>query len=321
MTMIRGKDKMKPLAQRVAGMWTFARWIGALAIVLGIVPACQREEKRLAIGSKNFTEQVILAEIVAQHLEARTSLPVERRVNLGGTLICHQALRAGEIDLYVEYTGTALTAILDQEPASGPDQVYRRVADAYREQFDLEWTEALGFNNTFAIVVRGEDARRLGLKTISDSAPHAPGWRAGFGYEFIERPDGFAGLAKTYGLAFGQPPRTMELGLIYRALIEKQVDFVAGNSTDGALSALDLTMLEDDRHYFPPYEAAPVVHRATLERHPKVREALRELGGKISEEEMQGMNGAVDGEGRDVKQVASEFLAAKGLGGRGVGER
>jgi len=303
------------MAQRVAFLWVAVVWVAVLAAVLAMVPACQRQDKRLVIGSKNFTEQVILAEIVAQHLEVRTHLPVQRRVNLGGTLICHQALRAGEIDLYVEYTGTALTAILDQEPSGDRALVYRRVAGAYREQFDLEWTEPLGFNNTFAIVVRGEDARRLGLKTISDAAPHAPGWRAGFGYEFIERPDGFAGLAKTYGLEFGQPPRTMELGLLYRALIEKQVDFVAGNSTDGALAALDLTMLEDDRHYFPPYEAAPVVRRATIERHPEAREALRELGGKISEEEMQQMNGAVDGEGRDPKQVAGEFLAAKGLGG------
>jgi osmoprotectant transport system substrate-binding protein len=286
------------------------QWAVFLLAALLMIPACQRGEKSLVIGSKNFTEQVILAEIVGQHLEARTGLAVERRVNLGGTLICHQALRAGEIDLYVEYTGTALTAILDQKPSGDPAAVYTTVKDAYAKQFDLEWSEPLGFNNTFAIVVRGEDARRLGLKAISDAAVQAPRWRAGFGYEFIERPDGFTGLAKTYGLEFSQPPRTMELGLLYRALIEKQVDFVAGNSTDGQLATLDLVMLEDDRRYFPPYEAAPVVRRATLARHPAVREALSELAGKITEEEMQRMNGAVDGEQRDPKQVAAEFLAA-----------
>lgn len=284
----------------------------ALGLALSLLHAgCAPKGEVIVIGSKNFSEQVLLAELVAQHLEARMGVPVERKVNLGGTLICHQALRAGKIDLYVEYTGTALTAILDQKPSGDPAEVYRRVKEAYAQQFDLEWTEPLGFNNTFAIVVRGEDARRLGLKTISDAAAHAPEWRAGFGYEFMERPDGFAGLARTYGLQFGQPPRTMELGLLYRALKEKQVDFVAGNSTDGVIAALDLVVLEDDRKYFPPYEAAPVVRRATLARHPELRGALAELGGKIDEEEMRRMNAAVDGEKRDPKEVAREFLAAE----------
>jgi glycine betaine/choline ABC-type transport system substrate-binding protein len=292
-----------------------ARMVATLAVVglaLSLLHVgCARQREAIVIGSKNFSEQVLLAELVAQHLEARMGVPIERKVNLGGTLICHQALRAGKIDLYVEYTGTALTAILDQKPSGDPAEVYRRVKEIYAQQFDLEWTEPLGFNNTFAIVVRGEDARRLGLKTISDAAAHAPEWRAGFGYEFMERPDGFAGLARTYGLQFGQPPRTMELGLLYRALKEKQVDFVAGNSTDGVIAALDLVVLEDDRKSFPPYEAAPVVRRATLARHPNLRGALAELGGKIDEVEMRRMNAAVDGEKRDPRQVAREFLAAE----------
>ncbi len=270
-------------------------------------------DDRIVVGSKNFTEQIILGELVAQHLESRTGLRVERRLDLGGTFICHQALRTGQIDLYVEYTGTALTALLREQPARDPQEVYRRVREEYGRRFELEWMPPLGFNNTFALVVRGEDARRLKLKTISDMAAQAPRWRAGFGYEFMERADGFAGLASTYGLRFGSPPRTMELGLLYRALKEKQVDIVAGNSTDGLIAALDLVVLEDDRHYFPPYYAAPVVRRPTLERHPPVRAALEELAGKISEEEMRRLNYGVEGEHHDVRQVVRDFLRAKGL--------
>ncbi len=265
------------------------------------------------VGSKNFTEQLVLAELLAQHLESRLGIRVERRVNLGGTLICHEAVRAGEIDLYVEYTGTALTAVLHERPVRDPAEVLARVRDGYAKQFNLAVTEPLGFDNTFAIVVRGAVARRLKLRTISDATPHARRWRAGFGYEFTERPDGYAGLAETYKLKFAAAPRLMELGLLYRALEEKQVDLVAGSATDGLLAARDFVMLEDDRNYFPPYEAVPVVHARTFERHPQLREALHALAGRISVEEMRRLNQAVDGEHRDIKQVVREFLAAKGL--------
>jgi osmoprotectant transport system substrate-binding protein len=276
-------------------------------------------QDRLVVGSKNFTEQVVVAELVARHLEERTGLPVDRRFYLGGTYICHQAILAGRIDLYVEYTGTALTAILkdagggEAAPGDGAAEVYRRVKEAYADRFGLEVAPPLGFDNTFAILVRGEDARRLGLKTLSQASAHTPGWRAGFGYEFMERPDGFPGLAKTYGLRFAAAPRIMDLGLMLRALADGQVDLVAGNSTDGLIAVLDLAVLEDDRGYFPPYEAAPVVRRQTLDRHPAVRAALAELAGAISAEEMRRMNYAVDGERRDVKEVAAEFLRSKGL--------
>ena len=284
-----------------------------LLLILLSLGGCARERPgRIVIGSKNFTEQVILGELVAQHLEARTGLEVERRFNLGGTFICHQALVAGQIDLYVEYTGTALTAILKQPPLRDPDEVFRRVQEEYG-RLGLAWTPPLGFNNTFAMVIRGEDARQLQLKKISDIVPVAPRWRAGFGYEFTERADGLKGLVETYGLRFGSPPRAMEIGLLYRALTEKQVDIVAGNSTDGLIEVLDLVALEDDRHYFPPYYAAPVARRATLERHPEVRRALAELAGKISGEEMRRLNFAVEGENRDLRQVVREFLRSKGL--------
>ncbi len=281
-------------------------------ILTVVLAGCSRgRENRIVVGSKNFTEQVILGELIAQHLEAKTGLRVDRRFYLSGSYICHQAILAGRIDLYVEYTGTALTAILKEKPGGTPAEVYKRVKAAYAERFGLEVTEPLGFNNTFAIVIRGEDARRLGLKTLSQAAAHTPQWRAGFGYEFLERPDGFPGLAKTYGLRFAAQPRIMDLGLLYRALKEKQADLVAGNSTDGLIAALDLAVLEDDRNYFPPYEAVPLVRQETLARHPAVRQALAELAGRISEDEMRRLNFALDGQHRDVKEVVREFLTGK----------
>ncbi len=268
-------------------------------------------ERRIVVGSKNFTEQILLAELLAQCLHAHTGLTVDQRVNLGGTLICQQAIESGGIDLYVEYTGTALTAVLGETPSSDPADVLARVKQDYAARFGLEVTEPLGFNNTFVMVIRGEDARSLKLRAISDIASVAPRWRAGFGYEFMERPDGFSGLANIYHLRFAAPPRTMELGLIYRALLDKQVDIVAGNSTDGQISALDFAVLEDDRHYFPPYDAVPIVRKQTVEKFPELQEALRNLGGKISAEEMRRMNYAVDGQHRDPRIVVKEFLRAK----------
>jgi osmoprotectant transport system permease protein len=263
---------------------------------------------RIVVGSKNFTEQVILGELLAQQVERKTGLEVDRKLNLGGTLICHQSLVAGQIDMYVEYTGTGLTAILKEAPSNDPKGVYERVKNAYKSQFGVEWTEPLGFNNTFAIIVRKSDAETLNLKTISDAAPQTAKWVAGFGYEFIERQDGYPGLAKAYGLRFPNPPRVMDLGLTYKAVAERQVDFIAGNSTDGLIDALDLVVLNDDKHYFPPYDAVPLVRDTTVMRHPQIREALRELGGKISAEQMRRMNYAVDGEHKDVKDVVREFL-------------
>ena len=267
----------------------------------------------LIVGSKNFTEQIVLGELLAQQIEAHTALRADRRFDLGGTLLCHQALLAGQMDLYPEYTGTALTVILKEPPASDPAAVYLTVRDAYKSRFGLEVGPPLGFNNTFAIVVRGDDAARLHLRAISDLIPIAPKWRAGFGYEFMERPDGYPGLVKAYGLSFGSQPRIMDLGLLYRALQEKQVDVVAGNSTDGLIAALGLVVLEDDRHYFPPYQAVSVVRGVALEQHAGLREVLDALGGRISEDDMRRMNYALDGEHRDVTSVVRDFRAAHHL--------
>ncbi len=265
----------------------------------------------IVVGSKNFTEQSILGELLAQQIENATGQPVERRFYLAGSFICHQAILAGRIDAYVEYTGTALTAILKESPGRDPAAVYERVRAEYARRFGLEVLPSLGFNNTFVLVVRGEDARRLNLKTLSQAAAFAPRWRLGVGYELIERPDGYNGLVKTYGLQFREAPRLMDLGLIYRALKEKQVDMVVGNSTDGLIAALDLAVLGDDRHYFPPYEAVPIVRQDSLERVPALRAALVALAGKISEEDMRRLNYAVDGEHRDARDVVREFLRSR----------
>jgi len=278
-----------------------------------LTTSCGSRRNRIVIGSKNFTEQLILGELLAQQVEHKTGLAVERRFYLAGTYICQQALLAGRIDIYVEYTGTALTAILKQKPSSDHQQVYERVKQEYAQRFGLEVAPPLGFDNTFAMVIRGEDARQLNLRTISQAAKYAPQWRAGFGYEFMERPDGYEGLARTYGLRFAAPPRIMDLGLLYRALKEKEVDIVAGAATDGLISALGFVVLGDDRHYFPPYDAVPIVREQVLREHPEVRTALAALSGKITEEDMRRMNYAVDGEHRDASQVVAEFLRAKGL--------
>jgi len=269
--------------------------------------------KRVVVGSKNFTEQIVLAELLAQQIEARTGLKVEKRLNLGGTLLAQQALLAGEIDLYPEYTGTALTGVLGEQPSGDAAEVFERVKQGYASQFGLTVGPPLGFNNTFAMVVRGEDAARWKLRAISDVAARAPEWRLGCGYEFKERPDGYDGWVKLYGLRFREAPRVMDLGLLYRALEQKQVDIVAGNSTDGVIAAMKLVVLEDDRHYFPPYQAVPIVRSEALERHPELRAVLDSLAGKISDDEMRRLNYAVDGERRDVREVVAEFRRSKGL--------
>jgi len=219
---------------------------------------------------------------------------------------------AGEIDLYVEYTGTALLAILKGQPLTDPQEVLRRVKTEYASGFKLEWTEPLGFNNTFAILVRAEDAKKLGLKTIIDAAKVARQWRAGFGQDFMSRADGYPGFARTYGLHF-EETREMDLSLTYRALADKQVDLIAGNSTDGLISRYGLVQLEDDRHYFPPYDAVPVVRQTTLQKHPEIREALKQLGGILSVDEMRKLNYAADGEKRQPKDLVGEFLKQKGF--------
>jgi osmoprotectant transport system substrate-binding protein len=268
---------------------------------------------RIIIGSKFFTEQVLLAELLAQHIEAKTGIPVERKTNLGGTLLVHKALEAGQLDLYVEYTGTALTAVLNESPKGDSNAVYRRVKQLYSDRFHFEVTEPLGFENTFAMVIRGDDARNYHLQKISEILPLAAKWRVGVGYEFLERPDGFRGWSDRYNLQFAETPKVMDLGLIYRALVDHQVDIVAGNSTDGLIDSLGLVALEDDRHYFPPYDAVPVVRQSTLAKFPQLRPALADLAGKLSAADMRRLNYAVDAQHQDVAAVVRAFRASHGL--------
>jgi len=298
---------MRHPVQRFSCLWV------ALSIAW-VLSSCHKvPERKITIGSKFFTEQVILAELLAQHIEARTGILVDRKTNLGGTLLVHKALLAGELDLYVEYTGTALTSVLNERPSGDSSAVYARVKSLYAERFHLEVTEPLGFENTFAMVIRGDDAQRFHLRTMSDLVPIAPQWRVGVGYEFLERPDGFRGWSERYGLHFADKPRVMDLGLIYRALVDHQVDIVAGNSTDGLIDSLGLVALQDDKHYFPPYDAVPIIRQATLARFPQLRGALAELAGKISPSDIRRLNYAVEGQLQDPAEVVRQFRVSHGL--------
>lgn len=282
----------------------------SLLCLFAVTSCNSSSQKRVVICSKDFSEQVILAEILAIHIEAKTDIKVERELNLGGSL-CHQSLATGKIDLYVEYTGTGFTNILKQKPISDPKKVLDYLKQEYPKQFKAEWTQPLGFNNGFAIIVRGDDAKKLNLQTLSQLGKAAPKLRAGFGPEFKEREDGFPGLAKTYGIKFAEEPKELLLGLLYQALKQKEVDVIAGNTTDGLIQSLGLVVLKDDKNYFPPYEAVPVVRSQILEKYPELRPVLAELGGKISEEDMRQLNYQVDGKQQEAAQVARQFLQQK----------
>jgi osmoprotectant transport system substrate-binding protein len=278
---------------------------GLTLLLLGT--GCSRQP-RIVVGSKNFTEQIVLGEILARQVERRTGLRVERKFNLGGTELAHEALVSGALDLYPEYTGTALTAILKQTPSPDAGAVFRQVKAAYHDRWRLEWLSPLGFANTFAMTVRKDTAGAEGLKTISDAARAPRPWKLGAGYEFLGRPDGLPGLVRAYGLRIQDSPLTMDLGLLYQALEHEKVDMIAANSTDGLLSVLDVQALLDDRKYFPPYDCAAVVRESTLAAHPDLRAALEELSGQISGEAMRRLNYEVDGRHRPAGEVASEFL-------------
>ena len=282
-----------------------------LLLSLFAVAGCtSSSKKQVVICSKDFSEQVILAEILARRIEAKTDIKVERELNLGGSL-CHQSLAAGKIDLYVEYTGTAYTNILKQKTTSDSKTVFNYIKQEYPQQFKAEWIEPLGFNNSFAIIMRGDDAKKFNLQTISQLGKVSPKLRAGFGPEFKEREDGFPGLAKTYGIKFAEEPKELLLGLLVQALQQKEVDVIAGNTTDGLIESFGLVVLKDDKNYFLSYEAVPVVRSQILTKYPELRSVLAELGGKISEAEMRKMNYLVDGKQQDAGEVAQQFLQEK----------
>jgi osmoprotectant transport system substrate-binding protein len=283
------------------------------AVTIGASSCHDGANQKLVIGSKFFTEQVVLAELLAQHVQACAGVPVEQKSNLGGTLLVQQAMLSGKLDLYVEYTGTALLAVLGDQATGDSKTILERVREEYSRRFNFVVTEPLGFENTFAMVVRKEDAQVHHLATDSDIVPLAPQWRPGVGYEFLERPDGYKGWTQRYGLRFGKVPSVLDLGLLYRALVEKNVDIVAGNSTDGLIEYLGLAALEDNLHYFPPYDAVPIVRADALQRVPRLRGCLADLAGKVSAADMRHMNMEVDAQQRDVTTVVREFRATKNL--------
>ena len=311
------------LVPRPPGTHQLRRLAASLAccLLLFLTACAPPRGSRIVVGAKNFTEQVVLGELLAQQIEsvyAAEGHPqrVDRRFYLAGSYICQQALVSGRIDAYVEYTGTALTAILKQPlPPPGerdPARVLATVRRLYASRYHVWVGPPFGFNDTFALVMRSDDARRLDLRTISDLARVAPQLRLGVGYEFQSRPDGLPGLATAYNLHFASV-RTMDLGLLYRALDDHQVDIVAGNSTDGPIRALSLTVLTDDLHFFPPYQAVPLVREDSLDRHPEIQAAMDQLAGKVSAEDIQAMNDAVDRRHQDVAGVVRSFRARKGL--------
>ena len=308
----------KNLTKQIANKGKFNQQIG---IVLGIITLIiaglitfnyQQAPAKIIIGSKNFTEQVILGELLAQHIENHTKLKVDRRFNLGGTFIAHEAVKAGKIAGYVEYTGTSFTTILKEKPISDPESVYEKVKEYYDQKLKLAVMKPLGFENTFAMIIREEDAKKWQIKSLSEIGKYTPQIKAGFGYEFLERADGYPGLSKTYGLKFANI-KQMELGLMYQALKEKQVDFIAASSTDGLIPVLNLVILEDDKKYFPPYQAIPIFNQQILQKYPELTDTINQLGGKISTTEIQKMNYQVDNQSQPVEKVVSEWLKSQQL--------
>ncbi len=284
-----------------------------LAFLAATLLTCCGARNHIVVGSKNFTEQLILGEIIAQHIEARTHQPVERKLDLGGTLLAHQALLAKDIDMYPEYTGTAFTNVLKRSGVTDPAAVLEQVRAEYSNGFHVDWLDPLGFENSFAMTVRGDDARGRHLQTLSDAAADPMGFTLGAGYEFLTRPDAYGALNRAYAIKWTDAPKSMDLGLLYQALEQKQVSMAAANITDGMLSKLDVTVLKDDKHVFPPYQACIVVRQEALAAYPNLRGILSELSGKISDTEMRKMNYAVDAQHRPARDVAKEFLDRAGL--------
>jgi osmoprotectant transport system permease protein len=286
---------------------------GCGLLVIGLIGSplrLPRPTEPVVIGAKGFTEQQLLGELLAQEIEERTDLPVRREFSLGSTALLHEAVIRGRVDGYVEYSGTAWASILRQPDGQRPpdrQQLWQRSRELYAERFGLRLFPSLGFENSFAMLIRRSDGERLGLRTLSQALPAARGWRAAFGYEFLNRPDGWPGLAARYGLRLAAPPSAMDLGLTYRALAEGRVDLIAGDSTNGLIPALNLQVLEDDRRHFPPYDAVPVFNGASLRRHPELVPLIENLAGRLSARTMQRLNAAVDLEKRSPEQVVRQW--------------
>jgi len=291
-------------------LWSLVAAAGLLSAVLG---GCGKQSQKIVVGSKNFTEQKILGHMFAELIEAHTDLTVERRVGLQGTLVCFNALKEGDIHLYPEYTGTGLTAILKEPVISEPDEAYAHVKSEFERRWGLAWLKPLGFNNTYTLTMRRDRAEKLGIRRISDLRDHADDLKPGFDHEFMSRPDGYEPLTKAYGFRFKHEPVGLDPGLMYRAIADGRVEVIDAFATDGRIPSFDLVILEDDRGFFPPYYAAPLVRQEVLEAHPEVADALNRLAGKIDSAAMARMNYEVDENHRSPREVALEFLRAEGL--------
>ncbi|HUT58203.1 MAG TPA: glycine betaine ABC transporter substrate-binding protein [Phycisphaerae bacterium] len=288
------------------------------AMAIAVVVALTRSRPDIVIGGKDFTEQSILCEMMAVLIEENTDLKVGRKLFLGGTMVCFNALTGGDLDLYAEYTGTGLVNILKQPAVNDPNEVYRTVRDRFEQQYGLMWMQPFGFNNTYTLTMRRAQAEELGIKTFSDLAAHlrrpeGKAVRGGFTAEFIRRPDGYKGLVQAYDLRFAGEPKQFDPGLMYKACADAEVDVICGFATDGRIAAYNLFVLEDDKKFFPAYYAAPLVRKATLAKFPRLQELLNRLAGRLSNQTMQKLNLQVDKGHRRPRDVAREFLVSAGL--------
>ena len=285
----------------------------ALASLTALLAAGPASGQTLKVGSKNFTEQFVVAELYAASLEA-AGFKVERKINLGTTLVAQEAVRTGAIDLYPEYTGTGLTAVM-KAPATetDPAKVYEMVKAFYEKEFKLTWLKPSGVNNGYAIIVRPEIAREMGLKTLTDLAKAAPKLKLGAGPEFADRRDGLKGMKEVYGIEFGEFRQFAALRLRYEALNQKQIDVANGFSTDWQIAAEKFFALADDKGLFPPYYLAAVARQDTVAANPKAVEAIERVGALLDNPTMQELNRQVEVDKKEPRQVAAEFLKAKGV--------
>ena len=288
---------------------------GVAAVALAMVAfGSTSSAQTLKVGSKNFTEQFIVAELYAAALEA-AGFKVERKINLGATLVAHEALRTGAIDLYPEYTGTGLGAVMKAQGATetDPQKVYQMVKSYYEKEYKLTWLKPSGVDNGYALVVRPETAQAMNLKTLSDLAKVAGKLKLGAGPEFGDRRDGIKGLKEVYGIEFGEFRQFAALRLRYDALMQKQIDVANGFATDWQIAAEKFAPLKDDKGLFPPYFLAPVVRMDTVASNPKAVEALERVGALIDNPTMQELNRQVEVDKKEPRAVAAAFLKAKGV--------
>jgi len=288
----------------------------ALAVVLlasVLLSGCGSNGGTVVVGSKDFNENIVIGEIFAQLIEAKTDLTVERKLNMGGTFVCHEAIKNGDIDIYPEYTGTALTAQLEMDVISDPDEAYAVVSEEFHNQFGIKWLDPLGFNNTYALAITDELYQEYGIETCSELVAISSDLVFGAEHEFFDRQDGYDGLVEAYGFTFKGDPVKMNVALKYQAIGSGDVDVIDAFSTDGEIMQYNLHVLEDDKGFFPPYYLAPIIREDTLEEYPELEDVLNSLGGMIDDAAMTELNYKISVEGQDIETVATEFLQENGL--------